>query len=238
MRCAACPMAQSPSMDRPIAELLAELADCDACPLTEGHACDAAQGAQLVRALRDAAHLYQKEQRALKKANNVIRELRDAARQATDRVEKLEAMQKESLRQADSELRAKMDLVARQQAAILALSTPTIEVMDGVLALPIIGALDDERANMLTQNLLDEILRVRARYAILDLTGVSSLDGRSARLLSHVASAVRLLGAQALLCGIRPQVAQELVNSREDLRTILTSRTLKEALRHCAVAES
>lgn len=234
MSCAQCPLGSEAGLARPVSELLAELADCDACPLAVAHACDAAQGAQLVSLLRQSAQQLRKEQRALKKANNVIRELNDAARQASERIEKLEALQKESLRQADSELQAKVDLVSRQQAAILALSTPTIEVMDGVLALPLIGALDDQRAAVLTENLLSEIIRSRARYAILDLTGVSALDGRSSQLLGMVASAVRLLGARVLLSGIRPQVAQELVSTGEHVRSLLTTRTMKDALRYCA----
>jgi len=234
MSCAQCPLGSEAGLARPVSELLAELADCDACPLTVAHACDATHGAQLVSLLRQSAQQLRKEQRALKKANNVIRELNDAARQAGERIEKLETLQKESLRQADSELQAKVDLVSRQQAAILALSTPTIEVMDGVLALPLIGTLDEQRAAVLTENLLSEIIRSRARYAILDLTGVSALDGRSSRLLGMVASAVRLLGARVLLSGIRPQVAQELVSTGQDVRSLLTTRTLKDALRYCA----
>ena len=237
MGCTRCPLEPGKEHATGVAptpvELLAQLADCDDCPLASSHPCSAQEGATLVQYLREAAVLRRNDQRALKKAQNTIRELSDAAHQATDRVEKLEAVQKESMRQADSELKAKMDLVARQQAAILAMSTPTIEVMDGVLALPIIGTLDDERAGILTDSLLGEIIRVRARWAILDLTGVSALDSRTARILSTVAGAVQLLGARVMLSGIRPQVAQELVSLGQDVASLQTARTLKDALRHC-----
>jgi rsbT co-antagonist protein RsbR len=187
-----------------------------------------------VQLLREAATLLRHERRAQKKAQNTVQELTEAAYRASERVEKLEAVQKESMRQADSELKTKMQLLAQKQAAILALSTPTIEVMDGVLALPIIGTLDDDRVSILTESLLAEIIRVRARWAILDLTGVSALDGRTARILSTVASAVRLLGARVMLSGIRSQVAQELVNLGQDIASLKTARTLKDALRFCS----
>lgn len=235
MSCASCPLGHGEGLsERPqpaLADLLHQLSECDDCPLTHGHACSAAEGAELVRLLRDAAQQHRQDLRALKKAANTIRELGESSRKANERVDKLEAMQKESMRQADSELSAKMEQLTRQQAAIMEMSTPTIEVMDGVLVLPIIGTLDDARARILSDTLLGEIIRVRARYAILDLTGVSALDGRTARILSAIASAVRLLGARVMLTGIRPQVAQELIALGEDIAQLQTARTLKDALR-------
>ena len=161
MSCASCPLGHGEGLsERPqpaLADLLHQLSECDDCPLTHGHAAPR-KAPSFVRLLRDAAQQHRQDLRALKKAANTIRELGESSRKANERVDKLEAMQKESMRQADSELSAKMEQLTRQQAAIMEMSTPTIEVMDGVLVLPIIGTLDDARARILSDTLLGEII--------------------------------------------------------------------------------
>jgi rsbT co-antagonist protein RsbR len=236
MRCESCLLQRRDQLAQPIDELLRQLSACEDCPFDSAGDGSAVGGGLLEQKLRQAASLVRQQQLQMKKLRNESRELRELAQSAEGRVAKLEQLQKASSREADSELRAKMDLVSRQQAAILELSTPIIQIEEGILVLPLIGTLDDERAANLTQGLLAEIQTARARTAILDLTGVGQLDQRAARLLVQVAQAVRLLGAQVVLSGLRPQVAHQLVGLGIDLGDLKTARSLQDALRHCRAA--
>lgn len=117
----------------------------------------------------------------------------------------------DELTQVKRELSEKLALIERQQEAIRALSTPILQVWNGVLALPIIGAVDERRAADLTAGLLEAVSRQQARHVILDLTGVEVVDARTADLFARIMRAVSLLGAECLVCGIRPAVAQAMV---------------------------
>lgn len=133
----------------------------------------------------------------------------------------------------ERELSEKLMLIERQQEAINALSTPILQVWEGVLALPIIGVVDSRRAAQLTEGLLDEICRRRARYAILDLTGVELVDTATANHFSQIARAATLLGAECLMCGIRPAVAQAMVTlgvGAEGGRTFATMQAALQAV--------
>lgn len=140
----------------------------------------------------------------------------------------------ESLHKASTkELEAQLNLVQSQQQAIRALSTPLIQVADGVLALPIIGSLDASRTAVLTEALLDEVRASGARYVILDLTGLLSVETDTGALLLRVFGAVRLLGAKVLLAGMKSEIALAFVTLGADLSTIMTVRSMKDALRLC-----
>ena len=139
----------------------------------------------------------------------------------------------EALEKEVWELRKKVEQVEQKQAAVLALSTPVIEIWDGVLVLPLIGVMDDERMAQLTERLLTEVKERRAPTSILELTGILTLDAASARHLVRVVDAVSLLGARVVLCGLRPEVAQMLSGLDVDLRTVRVVRSLKEALLGC-----
>ncbi len=216
----------------PVRAVLRAVLDCDECPLAHGAGAAAETVAALVGHLRRAAELGRQQEMQLKKCRNEARELRELAKRSEERVIKLEELQRASSRESEAELKAKMDLVSQKEAAIAALSTPIIAVHEGVLVLPLIGTLDDLRAANLTQSLLDEIQASRAQHAIVDLTGVPALDLQGARHLLRLAQAVRLLGAQVLLCGLRPQVAQALVGVDVELGSLRTARSLQEALRY------
>lgn len=111
----------------------------------------------------------------------------------------------------EQELGEKLTLIERQQQAIRALSTPILQVWEGVLAMPIIGVVDSQRAAAITEALLNEITRRRARFAIIDLTGVELVDTATANHFARIVRAAGLLGAECLTCGIRPAVAQAMV---------------------------
>ncbi|AKT38803.1 uncharacterized protein CMC5_029490 [Chondromyces crocatus] len=108
-------------------------------------------------------------------------------------------------------LETQLAVIEQQQEAIRMLSTPVLQVWDGVVALPIIGGVDERRVADITATLLDTVARTQARYAILDVTGVDAIDRRTADHFTRIRRAVTLLGAECLLCGMRPGVAQAMV---------------------------
>jgi rsbT co-antagonist protein RsbR len=139
-------------------------------------------------------------------------------------------------RRVEDELRAQLALIEKQNEVIQELGTPIIEVWEGVLALPVVGLLDSRRAARMMDELLDAVAGKRARYAILDLTGVGAVDSATARHLVALAQAVRLLGAEGVVTGIRPAVAQTMVQMGLDLGCLTTLSNLREAIRYCARA--
>lgn len=130
---------------------------------------------------------------------------------------------------------AKREIEA-QKATIQALSTPVIEVWDGIVTLPLLGAFDPERAATMTSQLLDAVVRTRARDVILDLTGLAVIDAAAADLLLRLVAAVTLLGARGTLVGIRPDTARLLVDLGADLGRLRTHQTLRDALKACLQA--
>jgi rsbT co-antagonist protein RsbR len=113
------------------------------------------------------------------------------------------------------------------------LSAPILQVWDGVLALPVLGTLSGDRATRLMERLLDEIQRTRSGYAILDVTGVDLIDTHTADYLLKVARAVALLGARCIITGIRPAVAQTMVNLDASFSSIVTLATLRDGIKFC-----
>jgi len=141
-----------------------------------------------------------------------------------------------ALYRAEQQVREKLAVIERQQSAIQALSTPIIQVWEGVLTLPMIGVVESTRAAAVMDDLLDAVARTQSRFAILDLTGVDAVDTRTAAYLLDLIRAVRLLGAEGVVTGIRPSVAQTIVGLGVDLGSILTLGNLQAALRHCIAA--
>ena len=133
-------------------------------------------------------------------------------------------------KQAEAALRARIAEVERQRLAIIALSSPIIEVWDGLLTLPIIGTVDTERAQHITDSLLRRVTETRCRAVILDLTAVEDIDAGTASHLWRIVQALRLLGVQCSLCGIGPQLAKTLGELDLDLADVPTLPQLKEAL--------
>jgi len=121
--------------------------------------------------------------------------------------------------------------ISAQQQAIRELSTPVIEVWDGVLVLPLVGAIDTARANQVDSNLLAKIVKTEASVAILDVTGVPIVDTAVANHLLKSIKASRLLGADVVLTGVSPLNAQSLVKLGVDLSPVTTKSSLKEGLK-------
>ena len=133
----------------------------------------------------------------------------------------------------EEDLRQQLQLVQEQAATIHALSTPILKVWDRILCLPIIGMLDQARISEMTETMLHAIISERARFAIIDLTGVEVVDTATAQHLMQLFRSARLVGAEGLLCGLRPAVAQTLVALGGDMGSVRTKRTLEQALQHC-----
>lgn len=132
--------------------------------------------------------------------------------------------------EANRELEAKLETIERQQAAIRELSTPIIEVWAGVLCLPVVGIVDSQRSAEMTETLLEMIVAKQARTAIVDITGIDAMDTKTADHFIKMAKAVRLLGADCILSGINPGIAQTLTHIGVDLTGIRTLRNLRDAL--------
>lgn len=121
-------------------------------------------------------------------------------------------------------------VIAAQEATLRALATPVIPIADGIIAMPLIGAIDRVRADLILEVLLDGIASQNVRIAILDITGVKVIDAETANALVRAAQAARLLGAQVVLTGISPKVAQTLVELNADMGGVVTRGTLKAGI--------
>ncbi|AUX27233.1 anti-anti-sigma factor [Sorangium cellulosum] len=135
-------------------------------------------------------------------------------------------------RRVENELRIQLDQIAAQQKVIRDLSTPIIEVWDGVLTLPMVGTVDSVRTAEVMDSLLSQIVEKRASFAILDLTGVEVVDTKVASHLIELITAIRLLGADGIVAGIKPTVAQTMVALGLDLSQLNTQRNLRAALNY------
>lgn len=124
------------------------------------------------------------------------------------------------------------EIIVRQTDEISEISTPVIKVWDGILALPIIGTLDSARTQIVLENLLQEIVETGSSIAILDISGVPTVDSLVAQHLLKAVSATRLMGAECIISGIRPEIAQTIVHLGIDLSNIITKASLATALQH------
>ncbi|MFF5494337.1 STAS domain-containing protein [Streptomyces aquilus] len=130
----------------------------------------------------------------------------------------------------DTTINAGEELIARQRQQLLEVATPVIELWEGVVAVPLIGTLDSSRSQIVMESLLEAIVERRARYAILDITGVPTVDSLVAQHLMKTVAAARLMGAECIVSGIRPAIAQTIVHLGIDLGSILTRAGLADAL--------
>ncbi|WP_437718921.1 PAS domain S-box protein [Sorangium sp. So ce448] len=137
------------------------------------------------------------------------------------------------VKRKEAELQARLDMIQAQQQVIRALSTPIIEVWDRVLTLPMVGVVDSVRTSEVMDSLLDAISTKGARFAILDLTGVDAVDTKTASYLIDMVRAIRLLGAEGVITGIRSNVAQTMIALGVDLSGIITMGNLRAGLKLC-----
>jgi rsbT co-antagonist protein RsbR len=130
---------------------------------------------------------------------------------------------------AEAFQKTREEVIFRQQRELLELSTPVVRLWENILALPLIGTLDSARTQIVMQNLLEAIVETRSDYAIIDITGVPVVDTLVAQHLLKTVSAARLMGADCLISGIRPQIAQTIIHLGVDLADVTTKATLADA---------
>ena len=121
------------------------------------------------------------------------------------------------------------EVIARQQRELLELSTPVVALWDDILALPLIGTLDSSRTQVVMESLLERIVETGASLAIIDITGVPTVDTLVAQHLMKTVAAARLMGADCIISGIRPQIAQTIVHLGVDLSAVTTKASLADA---------
>jgi rsbT co-antagonist protein RsbR len=125
--------------------------------------------------------------------------------------------------------KSREEVIIRQQREIAELSTPVVKLWDGILALPVIGTLDSHRTQVVMESLLQTIVETEAEIAIIDITGVPAVDTLTAQHLLKTVAAARLMGADCIISGIRPQIAQTMVHLGVELN-VLSKATLADAL--------
>jgi len=144
---------------------------------------------------------------------------------ANDFIDKL------ALHTTDSYIHGRDQIIARQQEEMLELSTPVVTLWDGIVALPLIGTLDSARTQVVMESLLQAIVQTNSRFAIIDITGVPTVDTLVAQHLLKTITAARLMGAECILSGIRPQIAQTIVHLGINLQDVITKSKLSDAFR-------
>jgi rsbT co-antagonist protein RsbR len=132
----------------------------------------------------------------------------------------------------DSYVRAREDLISDQAEQLLELSTPVVKLWEGVVAVPLVGTLDSARAQVVMERLLQTLVDTGSPYAIIDITGVPAVDTQVAQHILKTVVAARLMGADCIISGIRPQIAQTIVALGIEFGDIATKSSLADALRH------
>lgn len=140
-----------------------------------------------------------------------------------------ELLDRLALLTTDAYLAAREELISRQQQELLELSTPVVKLWEGILALPIIGTLDSARTQVVMENLLQTVVATNSKYAIIDITGVPTVDTLVAQHLLKTITAARLMGAECIISGVRPQIAQTIVHLGINLEDVTTRARLSDA---------
>jgi rsbT co-antagonist protein RsbR len=136
-----------------------------------------------------------------------------------------------ALHTTDSFIHGRDQVILRQQEEMLELSTPVVTLWDGIVALPLIGTLDSARTQVVMESLLQAIVQTNSRFAIIDITGVPTVDTLVAQHLLKTITAARLMGAECILSGIRPQIAQTIVHLGINLEDVITKAKLSDAFK-------
>ena len=134
-----------------------------------------------------------------------------------------------ALQTTEAFINIREQLIARQQQELMELSTPVVKLWEGILALPIIGTLDSARTQIVMESLLQAVVQSNSRFAIIDITGVPTVDTLVAQHLLKTITAARLMGAECVISGVRPQIAQTIVHLGIDLSQVITKAKLSDA---------
>jgi rsbT co-antagonist protein RsbR len=132
----------------------------------------------------------------------------------------------------ETALSAGEEIIERQRLQLLEVATPVIKLWNGIVAVPLIGTLDSARSQVVMESLLEAVVTQQARFAILDITGVPTVDSLVAQHLMKTVAAARLMGAECIVSGIRPAIAQTIVHLGIDLGSVITRASVADALAH------
>lgn len=210
-------------------ELQRRVQSCGDCPHIPGDEARVMIG-RLTDALARANRTVRKTTSKLHQREQEAAELESAIVSHQDRLVQLENIQIAGVRAADRELEARVRQIEAQHREIAALSSPCIQIWDGVLVVPLIGGFDDVRAEVLRETVLAAVPRHAARDVILDLTGVHEIDRATVGHLFKIAAAIRLLGAGLILVGLGPRVALTIVQLGVATPDLKILRDLREAV--------
>jgi rsbT co-antagonist protein RsbR len=155
---------------------------------------------------------------------------KDAAKVSEEMWQATELLDKLGLHTVKTFQSSREDVIGRQQTELLELSTPVVKLWDGILALPMIGTLDSARTQIVMESLLQKIVESESQIAIIDITGVPTVDTLVAQHLLKTVTAIRLMGADCIISGVRPQIAQTIVHLGVDLQGVTTKANLADAL--------
>jgi rsbT co-antagonist protein RsbR len=155
---------------------------------------------------------------------------KDAERLSQETWKTTELLDKLGLHTVKTFQSSREEVIGRQQTELLELSTPVVKLWDGILALPMIGTLDSARTQIVMESLLQKIVETESQIAIIDITGVPTVDTLVAQHLLKTVTAIRLMGADCIISGVRPQIAQTIVHLGVDLQGVTTKANLADAL--------
>lgn len=205
---------------------LEQFFQCRDCPRLSSHT-NPADLQTLAHACKESARLVRKLKSDGLKQKRDLDEARKEQRAINEKFLKLDR----TYEQASKELSAHIEQISKQKEALKTLSTPILHVWDKVLALPVMGAMDGERAARMMETLLSELANTRTELALVDLTGIDEIDRSSVEHFFKLARAAKLLGATVVLTGIRSGLARTFMELGVDLSGISVASTVEEALR-------
>ncbi|XXY54526.1 AAA family ATPase [Sorangium sp. So ce269] len=185
---------------------------------------------ELLRLLSSHAAVSLENARLFSRLEERVEERTAELRVASEQIAALHAARE---REQEEQLKEKLRLIERQRELIHELSAPVLRIWDDVLAVPVVGGLDDERATEIMIALLGAVTGESARFAIIDLTGVGAIDARTADHLLKLVRAIELIGARAVITGVQPAVARAMVSLGVDLARLRLHASLREGLRAC-----
>lgn len=228
MHCEECVLEQRSAAES-LDEFHAALGRCDECPLrTTTNASPVVQ--LLVERHLESARMLRKMTQKLRAMEAHVRDMEISIEHQEEKISMLETIQRAATEDADAALREKDQMVEHLDEAVVSLSTPIIHVFDGVVVLPLVGALDARRAELMTSKLLEAVTHMDATHVIIDLTGIAELNAETITRIANAALALQLLGTETHLTGLRAEAARTAVSLGTDLSHLRTLRTLKEAV--------
>ena len=223
MRCQSCPMTANST--EPLDQVFAKIARCNECDIEPP-----GSPSRTAALLREAGKESRKQRAEINRLKQEIADFQDGTNTDRVRIERLERLHAAAIQEVEAALGERDELVKEQVAAIRALSSPLLEVATGLLAVPIVGRLSEERAHDLMHDLLTAVISRSTERVVLDLTGLDAIDEITAARIAALCKAVALIGANVVISGLRPEVVTTLIAANIDFSAVKTVRHLKDAI--------